>query len=193
MGARALVAYEQPDGRYKVHYSHWGASNLKLRRPLTQGADPGEEGIDSEIWLEGVTLRELAHEHLDYIDKEALYVVPMQGDARAFVTLAFVRALEGRDRDRYHDGALYEPRWVGNEPVTHFTSRFRGYCNALEEDHAAGRRDTDATLERLERWVFGEQGGGNPGRIPKWSPRAYLPPGADGRVSDVLHGRGESD
>jgi len=30
MGHRALVAYERTDEQYTLHYSHWGAANLKL-------------------------------------------------------------------------------------------------------------------------------------------------------------------
>jgi len=35
MGDRALVAYERPDGQYNLHYSHWGASNLRLKHRIT--------------------------------------------------------------------------------------------------------------------------------------------------------------
>jgi hypothetical protein len=35
MGARALVAYERADGRYSLHYSHWGAAEMRLVRELT--------------------------------------------------------------------------------------------------------------------------------------------------------------
>jgi hypothetical protein len=35
MGHRALVAYERTDGTYTLHYSHWGAANLKLKHYIT--------------------------------------------------------------------------------------------------------------------------------------------------------------
>jgi len=35
MGHRALVAYERSDGSYNLHYSHWGACNLRLRNRIT--------------------------------------------------------------------------------------------------------------------------------------------------------------
>jgi hypothetical protein len=35
MGHRALVAYERPDKTYNLHYSHWGACNLRLKRDIT--------------------------------------------------------------------------------------------------------------------------------------------------------------
>jgi hypothetical protein len=33
MGHRALVAYERTDGQYTLHYSHWGAANLRSQGP----------------------------------------------------------------------------------------------------------------------------------------------------------------
>ncbi|ELZ32433.1 hypothetical protein C474_06407 [Halogeometricum pallidum JCM 14848] len=35
MGHRALIAYERIDGTYTLHYSHWGAANLKLKHRIT--------------------------------------------------------------------------------------------------------------------------------------------------------------
>ena len=47
MGHRALVAYERPDGSYNLHYSHWGACNLRLKHDITPetpfGGDRAEE------------------------------------------------------------------------------------------------------------------------------------------------------
>ena len=47
MSDRALVAYERPDGRYVLHYAHWGASDGLAERltPATPfgGADPRAE------------------------------------------------------------------------------------------------------------------------------------------------------
>jgi len=48
MGHRALVAYERPDSLYNLHYSHWGACNLKLKHAITEatpfGGDHSEDG-----------------------------------------------------------------------------------------------------------------------------------------------------
>lgn len=46
MGHRALVAYERGDGLYNVHYTHWGASKLRLRTAITPGTPLG--GDNSE-------------------------------------------------------------------------------------------------------------------------------------------------
>jgi len=35
MAHRALVAYERPDGRYNMHYSHEGAYELRLATDIT--------------------------------------------------------------------------------------------------------------------------------------------------------------
>ncbi len=36
MGHRALIAYTRPDGRYNLHYSQWGALNLRLGNEITE-------------------------------------------------------------------------------------------------------------------------------------------------------------
>jgi len=43
MGHRALIAYKRPDGQYNLHYSHWGALNLRLKHKLTEDAPLGGE------------------------------------------------------------------------------------------------------------------------------------------------------
>lgn len=46
MGHRAIVAYERADGLFNVHYSHWGAANLRLADDITDvtpfGGDKNE-------------------------------------------------------------------------------------------------------------------------------------------------------
>jgi len=41
MGHRALVAYERTDDNYNLHYSHWGASNLRLKHAITEATPYG--------------------------------------------------------------------------------------------------------------------------------------------------------
>jgi hypothetical protein len=45
MSERALVAYERPDGRYTLHYAHWGDGLADRLAPATPfgGADPRAE------------------------------------------------------------------------------------------------------------------------------------------------------
>jgi len=58
MGHRALVAYERTDGQYTLHYSHWGAADLKLKYRITAETPFGGEGTDSK-WAKQL-LAELA-------------------------------------------------------------------------------------------------------------------------------------
>jgi hypothetical protein len=48
MGHRALVAYERTDGQYTLHYSHWGAENLKLKHRISAESPFGGEDTDSK-------------------------------------------------------------------------------------------------------------------------------------------------
>jgi len=58
MGHRALVAYERTDGQYTLHYSHWGAANLKLKHQISAESPLGGEDTDSK-WAKQL-LAELA-------------------------------------------------------------------------------------------------------------------------------------
>jgi len=58
MGHRALVAYERTDGQYTLHYSHWGAANLKLKHRISGESPFGGEDTDSK-WAKQL-LSELA-------------------------------------------------------------------------------------------------------------------------------------
>ena len=48
MGHRALVAYERTDGQYTLHYSHWGAANLKLNHRISAESPFGGDNTDSK-------------------------------------------------------------------------------------------------------------------------------------------------
>jgi len=55
MGHRALVAYERTDGQYTLHYSQWGAANLKLKHRISAESPFGGDDTDSSgrnsCWL----------------------------------------------------------------------------------------------------------------------------------------------
>ena len=59
MGHRALVAYERTDGQYTLHYSHWGAANLKLKHCISAASPFGGDDTDS-TWAKQL-LAELAN------------------------------------------------------------------------------------------------------------------------------------
>lgn len=186
MGHRALVAYEQPDGRYQVHYSHWGAADLRLYSLLRRGAEPGEAGIDAEIWIDGVTLRELAHDHLDYLTYEALYVVSLAGEVRAFETFSWERCAPDDVDVSRQDGALYEPQFYEGDPVSNLTGRFRGYCARLLEEQERDMIDHATAAVDLEQWLNTQVRPSSSDDIPAYSPRAHLPPGVDGSLSRLI-------
>ena len=48
MGHRALIAYEREDSLYNVHYSHWGALHLRLKRDITAETPFGEDAATRE-------------------------------------------------------------------------------------------------------------------------------------------------
>jgi len=58
MGHRALVAYERTDGQYTLHYSQWGAANLKLKHRISAESPFGGDDTDSK-WAKQL-LAELA-------------------------------------------------------------------------------------------------------------------------------------
>lgn len=53
MGHRAHVAYEQDDGTYELHYSHWGAFDLELEDKISKetplGGEPNEPEFMNEL------------------------------------------------------------------------------------------------------------------------------------------------
>ncbi len=58
MGHRTLVAYKRTDGQYTLHYTHWGAANLKLKHRISAESPFGGEDTDSK-WAKQL-LAELA-------------------------------------------------------------------------------------------------------------------------------------
>ena len=66
MGHRALVAYERTDGQYTLHYSHWGAANLKLKHRISAESPFGGDDTDSK-WA-----KQLLAELADVLEAEAV-------------------------------------------------------------------------------------------------------------------------
>jgi hypothetical protein len=66
MGHRALVAYERTDGQYTLHYSHWGAANLKLKHRISAESPFGGDDTDSK-WA-----KQLLAELADGLEAEAV-------------------------------------------------------------------------------------------------------------------------
>lgn len=95
MGHRALVAYARPDGRYDLHYAHWGAERLRLVEEITPerpfgGREPdGSTAVDPEPVATGIPFGETLDEHLDFLLHEAFYVVSPAREVAAYRTLWF--------------------------------------------------------------------------------------------------------
>ncbi|WP_148416367.1 DUF6735 family protein [Haloferax sp. KTX1] len=66
MGHRALVAYERTDGQYTLHYSHWGAADLKLKHRITAETPFGGEDTNS-TWA-----KQLLAELVDGLEADAV-------------------------------------------------------------------------------------------------------------------------
>lgn len=126
MGARALVAYERADGRYSLHYSHWGGADLRLRDELTPaepfggrgGAparkalaslqaggdagdlppiDPADTLVNPAPLVTGLD-RDGVAARVDFHAHEALYVVALPFDVRAYLPVRTDLSIES-DRD----------------------------------------------------------------------------------------------
>jgi hypothetical protein len=70
MGHRALVAYERTDGNYNLHYTHWGALDLRLRHTITCstpfGSDrPTKAAADAYAALTAGTSPDMVQEGFD--------------------------------------------------------------------------------------------------------------------------------
>lgn len=67
MGHRALIAYERTDGQYNLHYSHWGACDLRLKHTITEATPFGGEAPTEQAHqaIDALTGGEDGHHVLD--------------------------------------------------------------------------------------------------------------------------------
>lgn len=147
MGHRALVAYEREDGRYDLHYSHWGADGFALAGDITPetplgGAadaeraehlrdrlrdleiegdgyltDAPETAVDPRPIATGCSL-DAVLDRLEFRHHEAFYVVTADYRVTAYLPVAFGFEETGCI-DREHDpgGALVAVRFRDGDPV----------------------------------------------------------------------------
>jgi len=71
MGHRALVAYERPDETYNLHYSHWGAMELRLKHAIDAKTPFGGSSVN-DSWVNTVygRLQAATQPHLPEVDGE---------------------------------------------------------------------------------------------------------------------------
>ncbi|WP_338727277.1 DUF6735 family protein [Haladaptatus sp. DJG-WS-42] len=90
MGHRALVAYEQPDGTYTLHYSQWGALGFRLVDALTESTPFGpQEAVEPTPRKTGLSLKTILTKHLDFLAHEAFYVVSPDFEVTAYLPVWF--------------------------------------------------------------------------------------------------------
>jgi hypothetical protein len=77
MGHRALVAYERPDGRYDVHYSHWGGENLSLGARISRETPLAVGAVEASPLAGPMPFERLLECVVDPCIYEALYVVDL--------------------------------------------------------------------------------------------------------------------
>jgi hypothetical protein len=114
VGQRALVAYERTDGRYDIHYAHWGAHRWRLAASLA-AVRPGDRfdsgdgtgprpGVDPEPLATDQRFSDLLTTHVDWQTYDACYVVATDGPVQPYLAAWF--GLPGHDTVRPRDGAL---------------------------------------------------------------------------------------
>jgi len=153
MGHRALVAYERPDGRYDVHYSHWGA-DLDLGRRITPETPFGRRSGDGPVVepdprASGLALVALIADHLDFLHHEALYLVGTDSEVTEYRVLQFLVATA--------DGVLSGDETVGRgalvevSPFDPGSGYVRGWFDGVRD--AVGEMIDTGSMD--ERDAFG--------------------------------------
>jgi hypothetical protein len=119
VGQRALVAYERTNGRYDLHYAHWGAHEWHLATALAAirpdgPAEPTANtdhpaGVDPAPLATDRAFADLLETNVDWQTYDACYVVAADGAVQPYLLAWF--GLPGHDTVRPRDGAL-----VGVDP-----------------------------------------------------------------------------
>lgn len=114
MGQRALVAYERTNGRYDLHYAHWGAHEWHLGATLAgprpddspepTGDTDSAAGVDPGPLATDCAFDDLLAAHVDWQTYDACYVVATGGAVQPYLAAWF--GLPGHDTVRPRDGAL---------------------------------------------------------------------------------------
>jgi len=157
VGHRALVARERDDGRYDLHYAHWGAHEWRLLADLGEGASAG---VDPVPIATGRSFGEIVREHVDFQQFEALYRVSRAGVAAAFFVCWFGFPVAGEDRPR--SGALIEIDAADPDGdgalVRGWVAGTKGALGALVEADLLGPAEARTRLvERVSDWTGGER------------------------------------
>ncbi|WP_436909045.1 DUF6735 family protein [Halosimplex marinum] len=152
MGHRALLAYERPDSTYNLHYSHWGAQNLRLKPAITEqtpfgGDDPDETLQTVHRRLREATTDEGVEHVLDSHD-----ILPQQIDIDPWAIRVTIDEIIDEHLDFLHHEAFYV---VDSDlRVTAYRTHWFGLqydCEAVNDAPTIG----NGAL-RTVRWYEGE-------------------------------------
>ena len=154
MSHRALVAVAGDDGRYDVYYSHDGGSDDRLAWFLARDRPPPDTGDGPPI-ARRRTLEEVAADHIDPVEHEALLVVDREGEVVPFVVLPFVLATSAGLHEWEQGGVALS--LVGRDGETLHPSFVRGWfqgaAEVLGEAIDAAVLTPDEALEWLDGGV----------------------------------------
>jgi hypothetical protein len=164
VGHRALVAYERADGRYDVHYSHWGAHDWSLATLITENfpygrpveAADGPPPIDPASLSTDCTLDDVVEAHVDFHSYEALFVVSEAFDIRPFMVCWF--GVPGAADDRTDCGAAVA---IAADDVETDGAYVRGWfdgtkgavLDAVDRNRLDPGEATRYLADRLETWA----------------------------------------
>ncbi len=136
MGHRAIVLYEtNPNGLYNAHYSHWGASDLRLASEINEGQPFG--GDKSEPAFAGALIKMFADEAGDDVEisgelaeaTDTREVDPTPIKRNVTIEEAFADIVDylhheavfvvRRDEDGDFDVTAYRTHWLGFSAEPH--------------------------------------------------------------------------
>ncbi|AQL42299.1 hypothetical protein BV210_06030 [Halorientalis sp. IM1011] len=161
VGQRALVAYERTNGRYDLHYAHWGAHEWHLATALAAirpggPIDPTEEtghpaAVEPEPLATDRSFADLLETHVDWQTYDACYVVASDGTVQPYLAAWF--GLPGHDTVRPRDGALVSVDPARAEPDGEF---LRGRVAGLKAATLAMVRDDRLTPAAARSFLASE-------------------------------------
>ncbi|WP_415383009.1 DUF6735 family protein [Halosimplex sp. TS25] len=152
MGHRALIAYERPDSTYNLHYSHWGAQHLRLKRAITASTPFGGDDPDETIQNVHRRLREATTDHTVDRVLDAHAIPSRQIDVEPWAIGLTLDEIITEHLDYLHHEACY----VADTDfrVTAYRTHWFGLqfdCKAVEDAPTVG----NGAL-RTVRWYDGE-------------------------------------
>ena len=155
MGHRALVAYERTDGQYTLHYSHWGAANLKLKHRISAESPFGgdddllsedRDSFDFDAPQSNTPTHEIQARDAWLRDPNSGYA-PVTGNKPAAQRLEQPRVRQLRPRQQHVGG---RPGYAGRGHRPRYTRARRGKHRRRHRDRARRRRHPHRMDQHVE-------------------------------------------